>query len=194
MHWLWGHKMIRKIFTFFLSIFLFFNTAYAATFPSYYCDSTFQTVKVGDTAMAVQAACGQPTTSTTNQVPVVTPTTTTQWIYSLGLFSIKGVSYSLPTLTIQFDSNQRVIQIERSNSLVSSGYCAASGVINIGDPMNTVLLTCGQPNFTSVHQQPITTTKDVTEWTYNFGPYKPQIIFDFEGGLVTQISSGQLGK
>lgn len=174
--------------------FLFCGVAYAATFPSYYCANTFRTVKLGDSMDTVRMACGQPTSVTTQQIPVSTPVTVTEWVYTLGLFSIKGTSFFLPTITITFDNNKNVTQIARSNSLVATGYCAINGVINVGDSMNKVLFTCGQPNYTNTRQQAVNTSKTITEWTYNFGPYKPQIIFDFENGQTTQIASGQLGK
>lgn len=170
------------------------GSAQAATFNSYYCPTTFQNVKVGDNMDDVRAACGNPTATNTQQQQTSTPTTVTQWVYTLGLFSIKGVTVDLPTLTIAFDSNQKVMQIDRSGAFVSAGYCAANGMVNIGDPASAVLLTCGRPSFISTREQAVTTANSITEWTYNNGPYKPQIIFDFQDGKLTQISSGALGK
>jgi hypothetical protein len=179
---------------FYLFLILFFNAAYAATFPSYYCANTFQTVKLGDSPDTVRTACGQPSTNITHQVPVVTPTTITQWTYTLGLLSFKGTAFFLPTILITFDNNQQVTQISRNNSFVITSYCALNGTINVGDPASKVLATCGQPSFVNTQQQAVTTSKNVSEWTYNFGPYKPQIIFDFENNQLAQITSGQLGK
>jgi hypothetical protein len=181
-----------------LNIFLFFivlfaSNAFAATFPSYYCTKTFQTVKLGDTPDVVSTACGTPTTTATQQVPINTPITTTQWVYALGLLNIKGTTLFLPTVTVIFDDNQKVIEIQRSNSIVAAGYCSINGLINVGDPARNVLLACGQPTSINTQHQTITTNKIITEWTYNNGPYQPQILFDFEDGKLTQITSGQLG-
>jgi len=178
---------------FIVFILLFFKQVFAADFSTYYCANTFQVVKTGDTTDRVRTACGQPTSITTQQQSIIMPVAVTQWIYTLGLFTLKGLVFSLPTLSINFDSDQKITQINRSGMLVSAGYCAINGVINTGDPMNKVLLTCGQPNFISTQQQNVTTTKTITQWIYNKGPYQPQIIFNFEGNSLTRITSGQLG-
>lgn len=166
----------------------------AATFPSYYCPTTYQSVRIGDDSTTLRAACGNPNTVTTRQEQIQTPTQTLVWIYTLGLFSVKGASFFLPTLTITFDNNQKVIQVDRSGTVIVTGFCAINGVVNLGDSATQVLATCGQPSYASTRQQVTNSSKDITEWTYNYGPYKPQIIFDLEDDKITQITSGQLGK
>lgn len=167
--------------------------AYAASFNSYYCSQNFKGVAVGATMDSVRAACGNPSSTITKEVPVVTTTNNVEWIYTLGVMEIKGVLLNVPTLTISF-VDHKVTEIKQNNSLIAAAsYCASNGTVNIGDQDISVLAACGQPNFISTEQRGHTTQKEVIEWTYNFGPYKPQIIFDFENGLLTQLSSGQLG-
>lgn len=177
-----------------LTLLFFSPVIYATGYSNYYCDKTYQSVKVGDTMETVHAACSEPTTTNTRAEQTSTPTSIIQWVYSLGLFSIKNVTFNLPTITINF-KDQKVIEIIRSDlPVATNGYCGINALISIGDSMSQVLFVCGQPNFINNTQRDITTTKSIMEWTYNNGPYKPQIIFDFENGQVTKIASGQLGK
>lgn len=180
---------------FILFCIFFFTNVQAASFPSYYCDTTFKTVKLGDSLEAVKAACGNPASATTRQEQVVTPITTTQWIYTLNLQNKKGATVDyLPALSIVF-RDRKVVQVERSNLPSSGGsYCVMNNMVNIGDAQDSVLNICGQPNVVNSRQDSSTSSKEVVEWVYNFGPYKPQIIFNFEGGVLTQISSGALGR
>lgn len=166
----------------------------AATFSSYYCPTTYQTVKVGDGIDTVRAACGNPTTAITRQQQVVTPVNTTTWVYTLNLKDKSGSPFVLPAFTITF-RDQKVTQIERNNLPTSGGnYCILNGSVNLGDAQDSVLRVCGQPNMINSRQDSNTSTKEIVQWVYNFGPYKPQIIFDFDAGVLTQISSGSLGS
>jgi hypothetical protein len=168
--------------------------AHAYSYSNYYCEKNFKSVSVGATMDIVRAACGEPTSTITKQIPVQTPINVVRWIYTLGLLSIDGVSLNLPSLTVTFSNNQ-VVEISRNNMPVSSsGYCNINGVINIGDSINTVLRRCGRPNFINQQQTMQTTNKEVIEWIYNFGPYRQQVLFDFENGTLSQIIMGQLGN
>lgn len=182
-----------KIFYLFLFNLFFLNFAHAAGYNSYYCEKNFRNVQIGDTTENVRAACGDPTTTTTHDVQVSTPIDAVRWTYTLGLFSVKDAVFTLPSITITL-REKKVIEINRSNLPISNAACTLNGSVNIGDTAEQVLLTCGQPNYTSNIQQMVNSTKPVTEWIYNFGPYKPQIIFNFENDKLTQINSGQLGK
>lgn len=167
---------------------------YAYNYSNYYCEKNFRSVGVGASMDNVRAACGDPTNVVNKQIPVQTPLTVVQWIYTLGLLSIDGVSVNLPSLTITF-SNNHIIEILRNNIPVTVGsYCNINGMINIGDTINTVLARCGRPNFINQRQIMQTSNKEVTEWAYNFGPYRQQVLFDFENGTLTQINMGQLGN
>lgn len=167
---------------------------YAATFPSYYCDKTFRTVKVGDTQDTVKAACGQPSSTATRQEAVSTPIVYTQWIYSLGLLKTRETEVFLPALAITFQ-DQKVVKIDQSGSPLANGAnCAVNGSVNVGDSQEKVLIICGRPNTVNSTQEAKTTTKEVIQWIYNNGPYKPQILFNFEEGILTQIASGSPGS
>lgn len=172
---------------FFINILLLLS-AHAATVYSYTCAQTYRTVQVGNTMDAVRAACGEPTSNTTQDTPVNTPIEVTQWVYTASV-KIKDNTVSIPVLAITFQ-NQRVSQIEKTSIAAPvSTYCASPGAINVGDSQTNVLAVCGQPNIVNSKQKANTATKQVTRWIYNFGPYKPQVIFDFEGGVLKQISS-----
>ncbi len=172
----------------------FLTNVHAATFPSYYCPTTFRTVKIGDGIDAVRAACGNPTTTLTRQEQVATPINTTKWIYTLNLKDKNGSPVYIPAFTITF-RDQKVAQIERNNLPTTGGsFCITNGTVNLGDTQDSVLRVCGQPNVINSRQDSATATKETVEWIYNFGPYKPQIIFDFNNGVLTQIGSGALGS
>lgn len=178
--------------TLLLAISIISTHSFAASFNSYYCPKTYRTVKVGDPMDTIRQACGQPTSQVTKQVQVNNPLITTQWLYNIGEINVKGTSVSAPGLAITF-RDQQVIKIE-NNAAASAASVCGGGNINIGDDVNKVLLTCGRPSAINTQQEANTTTKEITEWTYSFGPYQPQIIFNFEGGVVTQISSGTMGS
>ena len=183
---------MKKIYA--LVFLVFCSNVFAASFPSYYCPTTYKTIRTGDTLDSVQANCGAPTSTTTRQVQITTPVNTTQWIYSLGGVSIKGAAFFLPSMIITFDANKTVTEIRSGGTqVIMGGSCSSTGMVKIGDPMNTVLAVCGTPNYVNNNQTAATSTKDILEWTYSFGPYQPRIILDFENSVLTQISSGQLG-
>lgn len=186
-----------KSFNYFGFVFLliFSNTLFAETsFPSYMCGKTYQMVRIGDNADRIRIACGDPTSILTKQAQVNTPVTTESWVYTLGGVSINNINISMPSVTVIFQNNQ-VVKIDKGGSLVTGVSCAANGSVALGDDKNKVFLTCGQPNYVSTQQQMNSSTKSYTQWIYNFGPYKPQIFFNFDdNNLVTQISSGQLGS
>lgn len=187
--------MYYRIFLTTIVLLFFVDPLQAATFPSYYCPTTYKTVKLGDSIDTVRAACGDPSMTTTRKGQVNTPITTTQWIYTLNLQNKKKNTFdSQPAFSITF-RDQKVIQIERNNlPPITGNNCVLNGLVNMGDTQDAVLSMCGQPNIVNSRQDSNTSTKEIVEWTYNFGPYKPQIIFDFENGVLTQIGSGALGN
>lgn len=168
--------------------------AHAYSYSNYYCEKNFKSVSVGATMDTVRAACGEPNNTIIKQLPVQTPLNQVQWIYTLGLLDINGVKLNLPSLTLTFANNQ-IIEIMRNNlPITNGGYCNINGKINIGDNMNTVLTRCGRPNFINQRQRMQISYKQVIEWIYNFGPYRQQVLFDFDNGSLTQITMGQLGS
>lgn len=188
--------MKKKVFAFTVVFMLltFCTVANANTnTSSFNCPNTFKTIQVGDSMEAVQAACGPASSTATKQVQETTPTTTVQWTYSLGWMNGAQTSL-LPSLVLTFKNN-KVTQITRSGAPVALGaYCVLNGVINIGDSSDKVLQVCGEPNVISQSQQANTTTKTLIVWTYNYGPYRPQMILQFENGALSQITAGQLGS
>src|SRR6185312_13432690 len=179
-----------RVFLFFLSL-LFSAVIYADGSSSYYCINTYQLVKIGDTADTVRTACGAPTTTTTEEKQISTPVTFTRWTYTLGHKLIKGVWFYLPSLIIIFNDQQQVTQIEQNGAAIAVGsYCAINNMVNIGDTKDSVLLACGRPDFINTRQEAATSTKTITRWTYNNGPYKPQMLFDFEDGKLSTITTG----
>ena len=167
---------------------------YSYPYQSYYCAKNFRNVSVGASMDEVRAACGDPTSTRVKQVQTQTPQDVTIWIYTLGLFSVHGATFSLPSLTITFSDN-KVIAIAKDNMpITAGGYCTINGLVNMGDTMSSVQALCGQPNIVSTRQQMQVNTKEVTEWVYNLGPYQPQVIFAFEAGTLTQINMGRNGN
>lgn len=176
-----------KIFLIF--VFLFPFNLKALNVTSYTCSQTYRTVQVGNTMDAVRAACGEPTSKTTQDVPVDSTIDTAQWVYTASV-KVKDNLVSMPILVVTIKNGQ-VSQIERTTIAAPlSTSCATPGIINVGDPQATVLATCGQPNIVNSRQKASTDTKQVTRWIYNFGPYKPAVTFEFDStGVLTQISS-----
>lgn len=166
----------------------------ATTVSSYYCATGFRTVKIGDPVEVVRAACGEPTSNQVRQKQITAALNTEVWIYSLTIPTAnKNVAY-LPVLAITFQEG-KVTKIDRGNSSnAAPGYCGVNGTLNLGDTPDSVLSACGRPTTINTSQVPNTTTKTVTEWVYNAGPYKPQMIFDFENGVLSEINSGALGS
>lgn len=187
---------MKKIFFYFVVLInlYFLNLAHASGYNSYYCEKGFRNIQTGDSVDAVRAACGDPTSTNTREEQTSKQEETVRWVYALGVFNNKNVFVSLSNIVITFH-DQRVIELNSAGASVTRGNCAiVGGVVNIGDTVDQVLQTCGQPNFINNMQQAVAAKKTVTEWIYNNGPYKPQIILDFESDKLTQIISGQLGK
>lgn len=174
------------------TLFLYSNITWG--YSNYFCEKNARGVSVGDTMDAVRAACGNPTTMTSKNVQEASPANTVQWFYTLGSLIVKNVTVTMPTLTITFQ-NQVVTQLAKNGMPITGDTnCTLTGVVKIGDSMEKVTTTCGQPNLVSNSQQMAPVNKDIATWVYNFGPYQPQILFNFENGQLVQIASGQLGK
>ena len=184
---------MKKHLVYLLPLLLINNTLLAGDYTNYYCEKTSRVVKVGDSMDTVKAACGDPAHTSTQEKAVPNTTAVIKWVYSLGMFTIKGVVFNLPTINITF-RDQKAVEISRNGLPVNAGYCAINGLVTLGDSMDKVTLNCGQPSFTTMAEQQNPTTKTITQWTYNFGSYRPQIIFDFDNDKVIQISNGQLGN
>ncbi len=186
----------------FKSIFIF-TTIFTAIYinnsfaESFYCANTNGAIATGDSMDDVQAQCGAPTSTSTRTDNISSTNNEVQWIYaSQGMTLSPQGTYIrglVPYLTITLQ-NDKVIEIQRtSNTIPTSITCGLSQAVGVNSTSEMILLACGRPTMIQTIQTPNNTTQNVTIWTYNRGPYQPQIILDFVGGKLTQIISGQLG-
>lgn len=169
----------------------FYSLSFAASFV---CPSTYQTVMTGYTSAQVAQACGQPANVTSQQQIQTKPIQLQQWVYNPSNSSTNTGQY-MPQLTITFNSNNVVSQISVSNQTYANNFpCYSMGRIQVGTTTQQVLLQCGQPRYVNNIQQGVSVPVTVTTWTYNFGSYKPEMIFTFENDQLTNIAMGQLAK
>jgi hypothetical protein len=157
---------------------------------SYYCLITGKVASVGQTTAQVSVACGPPTSTATREEHIDTPITYTQWIYGIPIDKVGLV----PTLRVTFDENSVVTKIEKNGMVLSSLLCNISGMIQVNDAPLTIRLACGAPYLINTIATVKSSVKTVNVWTYNFGPYQQQIIFEFVGDTLTQIKTGNLGN
>ena len=169
-----------------------------STTNSYVCPNSYQTIMLGYSTSQVSDACGQPESATSQQTMSSKQVGYLQWIYTANgpvtptSGSIAGQSG--PQLLITF-SDDKVTQISVSNQVNTQNFpCYSMGRIQIGISSAQVMLQCGQPRFVNNIQQAVSVPVTMTTWTYNFGSYKPTMIFTFEDDKLTDISMGQLAK
>jgi hypothetical protein len=184
---------IVKQFFKWLSVILFLflaNLTYAASFV---CPNTFQTILTGDSMEQVTAACGPPTSTSTTDGRATTPVYQTKWVYS-------------PTNLIQFTSNEllseeiaiifendKVVAISSTEShALSKLQCLRH--ITLGSSNSDVIQQCGAPNYINHTVTGKTQSTTLNHWFYNYGRYKPQMIFTFQDGVLKDIKMGQLGR
>lgn len=171
-------------------IFLFCSTvAFAANFV---CPNTFKTVMTGYTMDQVTAACGQPTSSSNSQGQMTLPVKQMQWIYTLPSSTTFNGYLHAPQMVIVFENDQ-VVEVSSSTSEAASLFaCYRTDRIAVGNSTTQVLQQCGSPNFINYVQQARPQTVSSTQWVYNFGPYRPQMVFIFQNGILQQIQLGQI--
>jgi len=157
---------------------------------SYYCLNTGKVATVGQTIAQVMAECGQPASTTTREEHIDTPVTYTQWIYGIPIDKV-GL---IPTLRITFDENSVVTKIEKNGMVLNSLLCNISGMIQLADAPLTIRLACGAPYLINTMTTVKSSVKTINVWTYNYGPYQQQMIFEFEGNTLRQIKTGNLGN
>jgi hypothetical protein len=192
----WSNIMNFKSIMIFVIIIIsfYFNNCFA---ESFYCANTNGAIATGDSMDDVQAECGAPTSVSSRTDTTSSTNNEMQWIYAAqGMTLSPQGTYMrglVPYLTVTLQ-NDKVIQIQRtSNAMPTSITCGISQTVGINSTGEMILLACGRPTMTQTIQTPNNSTQEVTVWTYNRGPYEPQIILDFEDGKLTQIISGQLG-
>lgn len=163
---------------------------------SYYCDNTGRNVNSGDSTAVVTQNCGAPTSMTAREDVVSQPIQVTEWVYSSSPLSTKTTETVRPFISVMF-SNSKVTQVQKGGTAITSDtiYCSLTGTIHIGDTQDSVRQNCGSPTYVNVRQIANNVVKKYKVWTYNFGPYRPQIIFTFdEQGNLQDIKAGQLGN
>lgn len=180
-----------KKYIIFVLLNMFFSLAYAEHFV---CPNTFKTVMTGYTQGQVAALCGNPTSVAKSQTEITQPSFEEQWIYSVNSANpITGFTHA-PQLIVSF-VNGRVVSIAVNNAGASTVFtCYAAGTLRPGLSANQVQSFCGAPTFVDNYQRATTKTVALESWVYNFGAYKPTMIFIFENGTLTQIKMGPLGK
>jgi outer membrane protein assembly factor BamE (lipoprotein component of BamABCDE complex) len=183
----------KYIFVFFI---IFNSDLYAATFV---CPNTYQTVATGYTTEQVRSACGNPTNTTTQSGIVNVPVTYEQWVYTLasptGQSNAPSDKQQEAQLTITFNNNGVVESINTKNASTIIGMpCHDFNQLQVGASKNDVQMQCGSPTSINTIQRVINQQQNITIWTYNYGQYRPQMIFTFQDDKLTEIRTGQLGS
>lgn len=167
------------------------SLAFAANFV---CPNTYQTVMTGYSSAQVAQACGQPAAVASQQQIQTKPIQLQQWVYN-PTTSNTNTGQFMPQLIITFNNENLVTQISVSNQTYANNFpCYSMGRIQVGTSAQQVSLQCGQPRYVNNIQQGVSVPVTVTTWTYNFGSYKPQMIFTFENDQLSDIKMGQLAK
>ena len=73
---------------------------------------------------------------------------------------------------------------------VLSLYSCGSRQVAPGEMKLAVLGKCGKP---ALADQRTEGDVAVDEWSYNFGPYQPIVLFRFDNGRLTRIETGDYG-
>jgi hypothetical protein len=175
----------------------FFTTAIYAD-NVYYCANSSQSVSVGESLQQVFSACGAPTTtSNTEQLVPATNIAAQQWVYTNGIASIttQGIVPAPNSSTVIFTIDNGVVtQVQHSGATMLGNIgCNLVQSLGVNSTAAAVHLTCGNPTYIQAVPKANSITHNITTWTYNHGPYQPQIIFTFTDGSLSNIKSGQLG-
>jgi hypothetical protein len=193
------------------------NTYATQALHNFYCPQGNNLVQIGMTAAQVQSACGQPqylqdnTNRLVQNVPVIRLTYNNINKGSVYFWNLNKVynAFSLPSGTIitpltVLIINNKVKSINfNGNAVESTGACAYAGStsfagnqspvsnvsIQIGDPMNKVIASCGNPDFTdhSFMQIPIDAGDKPERWVYQLDRYSPAFYLLFIHGVLEGI-------
>lgn len=167
------------------------SSVFAASFV---CPNTYQTIMTGYSSAQVAQACGQPASTTSQQQVQTKAMQSQQWVYNPSS-SNTNTNQFMPQLIITFNNENSVTQISVSNQTYANNFpCYSMGRIQVGTSSSQVLLQCGPPRYVNNIQQGVNVPVTVAIWTYNFGAYKPQMIFTFENDQLSDIKMGQLAK
>lgn len=165
------------------------NLADAASFV---CPNTFQTVLTGYSMEQVTAACGLPTSTSTTHGRATMPVYQTKWIYSpTNLIQFTPNELLVEEVAITFE-NDKVVAIS-STEARSLSKLACLKRITLGSSNSDVIQQCGSPNYINHTVAGKNQSTTLSHWFYNYGAYKPQMIFTFQDGILKGIKMGQMG-
>ncbi len=171
------------------SVLLCASQVYGANFV---CPSTFKTISTGFAPEEVLAACGKPESTQTQTTTETKPVELIQWIYTAG--QANNVNQYVPKMQITF-VDEKVNQISVSDqNLIGNFPCYSSGRIQIGTSASQVQIQCGAPSYVNRIQQGVKRPVKLLVMTYNFGSYRPKMIFTFENNKLIKIETGQLAR
>ena len=163
--------------------------AYAAV---YVCPQTYKTIMTGDSSQQVEAACGKPESVNDKTSIQTRPVTFKQWVYTTG--NMSTANQFAPKMLITFD-NGNVSEISTSNQGAATNFpCYSKGLIKVGATSSQVQIQCGVPAYVNTIQKGFSQPVKETVLTYNFGSYRPKMIFTFENNKLIKIETGQLAK
>lgn len=173
-----------------LSIIAFSLTqAYAST---YVCPKTYKTIMTGYSLQQVEAACGKPESANSKTSVQTKPITLKQWVYTTG--NAHSTNQFTPQMLVTFDQN-KVSEISVSNQSVAASFpCYSNARIKVGTSAAQVQIQCGAPAYVNTIQKGVSQPVKETVLTYNFGSYRPKMIFSFEDNKLIKIETGQLAK
>jgi len=160
----------------------------------YVCPGRYQTIMTGDTMARVQQACGKPASTSSQTKTETVPVQLWQWIYTTNNVYSGSNPQLRPKLVITFKKNQVAEIVVKNATTAASFPCYKLGWIKVGSTMDQVRFKCGFPKHANAIQEGVEQQVGVTQWTYNFGAYRPTIIVTFENDKVTNIQQGPMGK
>jgi|GEM_PF-2894580 hypothetical protein len=172
--------------------------AHAVMADSYYCSGNGYNgyINTGDSQAQVVAACGQPTSQTTQAAPQ-TNNTIQYWTYSnQAVTSSKNLSTG--SITTQLNQSGPMIVVEITGDKVSNitvngqpsqttNACQTGRPISVGNPSSEVMLSCGNPTSTTTSTAPPPANPpQITVWTYNYGNYQNPMVLQFSSDGTLQ--------
>ncbi|MHB8844845.1 MAG: DUF2845 domain-containing protein [Nitrospirota bacterium] len=167
-------------------------------------------VATGDTAVDLIMKCGQPEGKDSHTEKIVaspdrdtklkTLITVEDWTYNFG----EEQFLRIVTLRNGVITGIRTGQRGAAKDRALPGPACSDRVISVGDSKTDILIRCGEPFFTTSHQETVkerfgdassrTVMVTVEEWTYNFGPQRFMRVITFRNGTVADIRTGGYGR
>jgi hypothetical protein len=161
------------------------------------CGTPGEYVDVGDTLQQMLDKCGQPTSSSEQEVPGPLQGQKVRWYYVLNLMLSNPGDVPLymsqeARYIVEFvDGKVNLIYAadETLDSYTSCGMLPQDrGQVKRGMTMDQVKETCGAPSFTDVIDSGTDAPAEtITHYTYQFDPTVPPVIATVSEGVVTSI-------